>query len=188
MKFATDTVYEQYWDTIPVGFENAIEYDDLCQMWRVSAREARKILQELGKHDNGDNYILIRSGTGKGFYRTDEAETIKRFKKECLNKGRSIFTPIKKINRVLHTQEDMQFDICNNLRMVRVGKNIKQTAVVKYVKKYDKRFDVSLLSKMENGLIIPHPMHLRYIAEFYGCEPCELICMDLSTADLYGAI
>jgi hypothetical protein len=188
MKFATDVVYEHYWDTIPVGQENAIDYDKLCHLWRVSAREARKILQALSKFDNGDNYILIRSGMGKGFYRTDETETIERFKKECLNKGRSIFAPIKKINRVLRTQEDMQFDICNNLRIVRVSKNIKQTAVVKYVRKYDKRFDVSLLSKMENGLIIPHPMHLHYMAEFYGCEPCELICMDLATADIYGAI
>lgn len=188
MKFATDMVYEEFWNSIPVGKENAIEYEDLCIRWGVKDRVARKILQELGKCDNGDNYILIRSSTGKGFYRTDEAETIMRFKKECLNKGRSIFAPIKKINRVLHTQEDMQFDICNNLRVVRIGLNIKQTAVVKYVRQFDKRFDVSLLSKMENGLIIPHPLHLRCIADFYGCEPSELICMDLSTADIYGAI
>lgn len=188
MKFATNVTYEEYWDTIPIGQENAIDYDELCLMWRVSARNARKILQELGKFDNGDNYILIRSGMDKGFYRTDEMETIKRFKKECLNKGRSIFAPIKKINRVLQTKEDMQFDICNNLRIVRISKNIKQTEVVKYVQKYDKRFDVSLLSKMENDLIIPHPLHLRCLAEFYGCEPCELVCMDLYTADLYRAI
>lgn len=188
MKFATDFEYEQYWNTIPIGRENAIEYSDLCLRWGVSDRVARKILQELGKRDNGDNYILIRSGTGKGFYRTDETETIVRFKQECLNKGRSIFAPIKKINRVINTQTDMQFNICNNLRVVRVSKNIKQTAVVKYVRMFDKRFDVSLLSKMENGVIIPHPLHLHYMAEFYGCEPCELVCMDLSTVDIYGAI
>lgn len=188
MKFETDVAYERFWNTIPVGKENAIEYSELCLRWGVKDRVARKILQELGKHDNGDNYILIRSGTGKGFYRTDETQTIERFKKECLNKGRSIFAPIKKINRVLRTQEDTQINICNNLRNVRVSMNIKQTEVVKYIRKYDKRFDISLLSKMENGLIIPHPLHLRYLAEFYGCEPCELICMDLSTADIYGAI
>ena len=188
MKFTTNIEYEHYWNTIPVGKENAIEYSDLCLLWGVTYRNARKILQELGKFDNGDNYILIRSGTGKGFYRTDESSTIKRFKKECLNKGRSMFAPIKKINRVLHTQEDMQFNICNNLRDVRIARNIKQTEVVKYVQKFDKRFDVSLLSKMENGVIIPHPIHLHYMAEFYGCEPHELICMDLSTADIYGAI
>lgn len=188
MKFATDMVYEQFWNSIPVGRENAIEYDELCVLWGVKDRVARKILQELGKYDNGDNYILIRSGTGKGFYRTDETDTIVRFKRECLNKGRSIFAPIKKINRVLQIKDDMQFDICNNLRVVRIGKNIKQTAVVEYVRRFDTRFDVSLLSKMENGLIIPHPLHLHYIAEFYGCEPCELISMDLSTADIYGAI
>ena len=188
MKFATERAYEWYWNTIPVGKENAIEYNELCAIWGVKDRLARKILQELGKYDNGDDYILIRSGTGKGFYRTDEADVIERFKKECLNKGRSMFAPIKKINRVLKAKDDMQFDICNNLRVVRVGKNIKQTDVVGYVQKFDKRFDVSLLSKMENGLIIPHPMHLHHIAEFYGCEPCELLCIDLATADIYGAI
>ena len=185
MKIATD--YERFWNTIPVGKENAIDYDALCAMWGVSDRFARRILQELGKIDNGDNYILIRSGTGKGFYRTDEAETIKRYKKECLNKGRSIFAPIKKMNRVLRSQENTQFNICNNLRDMRLNRGIKQTAVVKYIRKYDKRFDVSLLSKMENGLIIPLPAHLRYMAEFYGCEPCELICMELATVEIYGA-
>lgn len=188
MKFATELDYEVFWQSIPVGRDNAIDYDKLCQLWQVNGRTARKILQELGRYDNGDNYILIRSGTGKGFYRTDEAETIKRFKKECLNKGRSMFCPIKKMNRVLQSQEDVQFSIFNNLRDVRLNRGIKQTAVVKYVHKYDRHFDVSLLSKMENGLVIPTPMQLHYLAKFYGCEPCELVCMDLSTADLYGAI
>lgn len=188
MKFANEFDYEKFWCSIPVGKENAIEYDELCARWQVTDRLARKILQELGKFDNGDNYILIRSGTGKGFYRTDETETIKRYKKECLNKGRSMFAPIKKMNRVIQSQEDMQFSICNNLRDVRLSKGIKQTAVVKYVRKYDRHFDVSLLSKMENGLVIPTPMQLHLLSNFYGCEPCELVCMDLSTADIYGAI
>lgn len=187
MELARNFDYETYWCSIPIGKENAIGYEDLCERWRASDRMARRILQELGKYDNGDNYILIRSGTGKGFYRTDETETIKRYKKECLNKGRSLFAPIKKMNRVIHAQQDNQFNICNNLRDMRINKGIKQTAVVKYVRQYDKRFDVSLLSKMENGLIIPHPAHLRYMAEFYGCEPCELICMELSTIEIYGA-
>lgn len=188
MNVSKDFDYEQYWCSIPIGKENAIGYEDLCERWRASDRMARRILQELGKYDNGDNYILIRSGMGKGFYRTDETEIIKRYKKECLNKGRSLFAPIKKMNRVIQSQEDMQLSICNNLRDVRLSKGIKQTAVVKYVKKFDRHFDVSLLSKMENGLIIPYPMHLRYLAEFYGCEPCELVCMDLSVANIYGVI
>ena len=62
MKFETDVAYERFWNTIPVGKENAIEYSELCLRWGVKDRVARKILQELGKHDNGDNYILIRSG------------------------------------------------------------------------------------------------------------------------------
>lgn len=188
MKLTENFSHEAYWRSIPIGRENAISYDKLCEMWQVTDRLARRILQELGKYDNGDNYILIRSGSGKGFYRTDEAESICRYKKECLNKGRSLFAPIRKMNRVLKSKTDMQCSICNNLRDVRLSKHIKQTDVVEYVRKYDEHFDVSLLSKMENGWIIPLPRHLQLLAEFYGCEPFELVAMDLSAVDVYGAI
>lgn len=188
MKFTDELDYEIYWNSIPIGKENAIGYEELCVMWNANERLVRKILQKLGEIDNRDDYILIRSGKGKGFYRTDDADTIIRYKKECLNKGRSIFAPIKKINRVLKSQSDMQFNVFNNLREIRLSKHIKQTEVVQHLRKFDSHFDVSLLSKMENGLVIPTPMHLRKIAEFYGCEPCELISMDLFTVDIYGAI
>lgn len=188
MKFTDESNYEMYWNSIPIGKENAIGYEELCTLWNANERIVRKILQKLSATDNEDNYILIRSGKGKGFYRTDDADTIIRYKKECLNKGRSIFAPIKKINRVLKSQSDMQFKIYNNLREIRLSKNIKQTEVVRHLRKYEPHFDVSLLSKMENGLVMPTPMHLRNIAEFYGCEPCELISMDLFTVDIYGAI
>lgn len=71
--------------------------------------DSAKILQELSKYDNGDDYILIRSAhNGGGFYRTIakvDIEAIEAFKRECLHKGRSLFAPIKKINRVLGIDE-----------------------------------------------------------------------------------
>lgn len=94
--------HEEYWEQIPKGRENAITYRELCKMWRCSERTARSILHELSSYDNGDNLILIRSSKSKGFYLTDDTDEIEKYRKECLNKGRSIFAPLKKCDRVLN--------------------------------------------------------------------------------------
>lgn len=94
--------YEEiYWQQIPIGKKNAVSYEELCVIWNVKERTVRQILHDLSRYDNGDSYILIRSGKSKGFYRTDDPEEIRQYRKECLNKGRSIFAPVKKCNRVL---------------------------------------------------------------------------------------
>lgn len=90
-----------YWQQMPIGKKNAITYPQLCELWQVKERKARAILHELSLFDNGDKYILIRSSKGKGFYKTDDEHEIEKYKRECLNKGRSVFAPVKKINRVL---------------------------------------------------------------------------------------
>lgn len=100
-----------YWDCIPVGKENAITYPELCLMWDCSARKVRNILHELSYEDNGDNMILIRSSHGKGFYKTDNSEDIERYKKECINRAKHTFAPLRKINRVLKSNNTMQLDL-----------------------------------------------------------------------------
>ena len=167
-----------YWEDIPVGKQNAVTYDDLIGIWGKSKREIRKTLHELSSFDNGDNYILIRSSKGGGFYRTDIEEDIKAYKKECLNRGRSVFAPIKKINRVLN-QNGTQFNFENNLRVVRESKGLKQGEVCKQMKKFDKAFDKSMLSKMENGVCMPTPYQTILLSQIYGVEPLELINGDL---------
>ena len=87
---------ELYWNDIPTDKNNPITYSELCAKWGKSEREVRKILHFLSSLDNGDNYILVRSGRKKGFYKTDNISEIEDFKKECLQKGRSIFAPVKK--------------------------------------------------------------------------------------------
>lgn len=98
---AVSVDFETYWKQIPIGRENAIDYTKLCGMWDCSERTARAIMHELSSYDNGDNYILIRSGKSKGFYRTDEPAEIEAYRRECLAKGRSIFAPVRKCNRIL---------------------------------------------------------------------------------------
>ena len=168
----------KYWDDIPVGKENAITYPELCALWKCTERFARVILHELSLYDNGDNYILIRSSKCRGFYKTDNEDEITAYKRECLNKGRNIFAPIKKINRVLNANTE-QYSFDNNLRVIRNERNLKQGAVVRYMRNYDRAFDNSLLSKMENGVILPTPYQLSLLSQIYGVEPLELLNVTL---------
>lgn len=167
-----------YWDELPTGKENAYTYDDLCFIWKCEPRKARAILHALSLYDNGDNYILIRSSSGKGFYKTDDETDITAYKRECLNKGRSVFAPVKKINRVLNANTE-QYTLANNLRVIRESKGLKQAAVCEELKKFDPAFDNSLLSKMENGVCLPTYSQLSKLAEIYGVEAFELLDAEL---------
>ena len=169
---------EMYWNDIPTEKNKAATYSDLIMWWHTNEREARRILHELSSYDNGDNYVLIRSGKHKGFYKTDDRRDIEDFRRECLNKGRSVFAPVKKINRILNANIT-QFSIENNLRVVRERLELKQKAVCQRMQEHDKEFDAPMLSKMENGFCLPTPFQLVKLAEIYGCEPSELVRADL---------
>lgn len=169
---------EFYWDDIPVGKENAVTYEDLIKLWNVDRRKIRYILHELSAFDNGDDYILVRSSSCKGFFKTDDIDVINAYRKECLNKGKSVFAPVKKINRVLRNNTE-QYSFSNNLRVVREEKHITQKAVCEYMQKYDNAMDVPMLSKMENGVCLPTPFQLAILSEFYKVEATKLINTDL---------
>ena len=180
---------ELYWQDIPVGVENSVTYDDLRELWGKDKRTVRDILHELSAGDNGDNYILIRSGRGKGFYKTDDEEIITAYKKECLNKGRSNFAPIKKINRVLKGNVNaLQGSVFNNIKAVRLSNRLSQPQVCKRMNERGCSIDVPMLSKMENGVFLPPPYYLAVMAEIFDCEPSELVMVDLHVLDIYAAI
>ena len=170
---------ERFWNDIPVGKENAITYPQLCALWGVCERQARAILHDLSGYDSGDDYILIRSSGGKGFYKSDDLAEIKAYKRECLSRGRNVFAPIKKINRVLTAQDAIQYEFENNLRVVREGVGLKQGDVCRRMKRFDSTFNIPLLSKMENGRCMPTPFQLFMLAQIYGCEPRNLVRTDL---------
>lgn len=172
---------ELFWSEIPEGKENAVTRQQLCAMWDMSDRQARKVLQQLSHYDNGDDYILIRSGMSKGFYKTTEPAEIAAYRKECLNKGRAHFAPLRKINR-LAAVDAAQYSIENNLKVVRLSKGMTQPEVVGQLQAFDSGMDVSMLSRMESGRCLPTPFQLILLARIYGCEPLELV-----NADLYQA-
>ena len=165
---------DNYWQDIPVGKGNAITYGELCELWQCTERTAREILHRLSGYDNGDDYILIRSGSCKGFYKTDNPDEMQAYKRECLNKGRSIFAPVKKINRVLNVNA-AQYSFENNMRVVREGAGLTQGQVCEEMQKYNKGFDKSLLSKIENSVILPTPYQVILLSQIYGVEPFELV-------------
>jgi transcriptional regulator with XRE-family HTH domain len=61
------------------------------------------------------------------------------------------------------------------LRVVREGKGFKQKDVCARMKEYDRAFDKSLLSKMENGVCLPTLYQLSKLALILDCTPSELI-------------
>lgn len=170
-------ILQTYWEDIPNNKKEAAPYSLLQMWWGMNEREVRKTLHELSGLDNGDDFVLIRSSKNRGFYKTDNKKEIEAYKKECLNKGRSIFAPIKKINRILSANTD-QYSLINNLRVVRESKNLKQSSVCAYMRVYDEGFDVPMLSKMENGVCLPTPYQLGKLSEFYGVNPSDLVTVD----------
>lgn len=103
-----DETLERYWRDIPTGKANAIGYKKLRALWKTCNRGVRQKLHELSAYDNGDGYILIRSAHGSGFYRTNNAADIAEYRQEVFNKGKSIFAPLKKIDRVLRLNGDQE--------------------------------------------------------------------------------
>lgn len=179
---------EFYWNDIPVGKENAVTYETLCARWGADKRAVRAILHELSLYDSGDDYILIRSSkNGGGFYKTDDRDEMRAYRKECLNKGRSNFAPVKKINRVLNSDaEALQGNIFNNLKAVRISQELKQTDVVEQMRPYDPHFDASMLSRFEIGVCIPTPYQLARLAKIYGVQPRELVSIEDTLLTVYA--
>ena len=165
----------EYWETLPIGKENAATYAKLCEEWSMNERRARSILHALSLYDSGDNYILIRSSSGKGFFRTDDLETIKAYKKECTKKAKSNFAPLKKINRILAGAEDIQFNFFNNMKQARELKGMTQQETVELIQRHDKTVNTALLSKFENSVCLPTPYQLLLFARIYDCKPSELL-------------
>ena len=101
----------QYYNDIPVGKENAITKYRLAANWHVSERSARKIIQELRAADFGDEYVIVSSSSGRGYYKTDNLEEIEKFKREVMNRAKHTFLPLKKVNRILGHAGQMELDL-----------------------------------------------------------------------------
>lgn len=91
----------KYWNDIPTDKKKAVSYEYLCAKWQCNHRRVRRILEQLGNDDNGDDYILIRSSHSRGFFRTKDRQLICRYEREVTNRANNVLKPKKKIDRVL---------------------------------------------------------------------------------------
>lgn len=94
-----------YWNSIPIGRRHAATYSDLADLWGMSRRGVRAKLHRLSEQDNGDSFVLIRSATNKGFYRTDDRAEIERYGREVMARATSHFAPLKKVRRIMGEAE-----------------------------------------------------------------------------------
>lgn len=90
----------KYWNDIPIGAKNAATYEELSTKWHCTYRRVRKILELLSAADTGDDYILIRSSHGRGFFRTKDRRLIHRYRKEIINRANNVLKPLDKIYKV----------------------------------------------------------------------------------------
>lgn len=89
------------YNDIPKGRKNAISRQELAARWGVSDREVRRRVQELRCTDFYDNYIIISTSSGRGYYKTDDREEIRRYKNEIMRRATNTFKPLDRINKVL---------------------------------------------------------------------------------------
>lgn len=163
-RFERNKLY--YWNSIPIGVNNAASYDDLCELWELSHREARRVLHDLATEDDGSDLVLIRSSKG-GFYRTENRAIIASYRKEIYNKGRSLFAQLAKCNRVLR-DDFAQYKITNNVRMLRLSRNLSQCKLASLVQDAGLPVTQSTISAIENDLISPSPKLSSVLAEIFG--------------------
>lgn len=95
---------------IQIGAENAITRAELARKWGVNDREARRRIAALRADDNGDGYVIVSHSRGgaRGYYRTNDPDTIKRYVNEVHSRARNTFLPLRKARRVLIQSENRE--------------------------------------------------------------------------------
>lgn len=116
--------------------------------------------------------MLIRSSRSKGFYKTNDKLIIERYRKECLAKGKSVFAPVRKCNRLLN--ETTQLEVWNNLKAARLSRNMKQSDVCKRLRDKLPILNEAMLSRFENGVCIPTPEQVSALSQIYDMPPYEV--------------
>ena len=163
-----------YYESIPLGKENAISKFALAQLWNTSVREARRKVMLLRMEDNGDDFVIVSTSKSAGYYRSDNRDDIRSFKEEMSNRAKHTFRPIRKASRILGVDEQ-QYSFTNNLKMCRLEARLWGDTVVLELRKLDPRFDKSILSRIENGLCMPTPIQLQVLSRLYHKSIEELV-------------
>lgn len=163
-----------YYESIPIGKRNSILRSQLCMLWKMSDRQVREKIAQLRSMDNGDDFVIVSTSNNAGYYRSDDRKDIDAFRQQTLKRGKKTFLPLKKVNRILGTHEN-QSSITNSLRIARIESNLNESEVIRELRKLDKRFDRSLLSKLENGLCLPTSKQAEALSKLYNKPISDLV-------------
>lgn len=90
-----------YYESIPIGKENAISREELCELCGKSARSVRRTIENLRSKDNGDDFVIVSTAHRAGYFRSSNRDEIRSFKGEVTRRGKHTFRPLRKANRIL---------------------------------------------------------------------------------------
>lgn len=164
-----------YYNSIPVGRENAITRAELARRWGMSQDRVRHKIAELREEDCGDNYIIFSSSNPetRGYYKTDDPAERRAFMQETKNRAINTFKPLKKAQRI-ENGDSGQYSLCCNLKQYRTDKNIKNTAFCEALSAAGVPMSEPILSRIENGYVLPTPRAAQLMAEILNCEVSDL--------------
>ena len=96
---------------IPIGRENAISREALCNIWCCCDRVARKNIQALRMEMPEDGYIIVSSSHDTGYYRTNDPAEIAAFIKETEARARHTFMPLQVARVVLANVGQVRMEV-----------------------------------------------------------------------------
>lgn len=164
-----------YYDSIPVGRENAITRAELARRWGVTQDKARHIIAALRAEDCGDDYIIFSSSDPQnpGYYKTDDATERRAYMAETKRRAINTFKPLKKAQRIENGNSE-QYSLCNNLKQYRKDKGITGEMMCDALTAAGVPMVTPMLSRIENGYVLPSPRCAELMAEIIGCDVAEL--------------
>lgn len=164
-----------FYDSIPVGRENAITRAELARLWGMSQDSVRHTIAALRAQDQGDDFIIFSSSSPEnpGYYKTDDAAERRAFMAETKSRAINTFKPLKKAQRIENGNSD-QYSLCNNLKQYRKDKGLSNEMFCEALTAAGVPMSTPMLSRIENGHVLPSPYCAGLMAEIIGCDVAEL--------------
>ena len=171
-----------YYNELPIGRERALTRRQLAELWGMSERQVRYKIAELRSIDNGDDYIIFSSSDRAGYYRSNDPHERRAFISETKSRAINTFKPLRKANRIERDSDTRQMSLTNNLKQMRTAAGIKGADMVRKLEAEGFYMDVALLSRIENGFVLPTPAMADQMAKIIGCEAEEIFFAEFMEA------
>lgn len=93
---------------IPVGRDNAVTRQRLCDITGLNDREVRRQISELRAKDDDSNLVIVSVSNGRGYFRSNNPDDIRHFIAEMQKRNRMVYQAIKVAKRTLKRIENRQ--------------------------------------------------------------------------------